>query len=489
MIAAPLFATAPRLLISHRSSLWHIKAVLILLCSLGYSFTAAAQPAPLTLAERAYVDAHPVLSVCVNPDWLPFAAINNNQEYIGIFSDLLKVVAEKVGLKIAVHATQSWEASLAASRNGDCMAIIGLNQTPEREQWLIFTDPLLEDPNVLINLEGQPSIVDLSALNNKTIALQRGTATTELIKRDFPQLLITYTNTESESMQLVAEGKVDFTIASLAVAAHTIAKAGWYNLKVAGNLPGYENRSRIGIISGNNTLRNALNHGIAAISDTERQRIMDRHLSLRVVSETVTDYTLVYGLGILLLAVTATSLFWMRRLNALNTQLQVISQTDALTQLTNRRGLNLTLEKDLARAKRYQHPLSVIMMDIDHFKRVNDNFGHLAGDKVLIECAHLLKSNLRQSDIICRWGGEEFLILCFNTPLEQAKLVTELLLEQFRQYEFSEVGQLTMSAGVTQAKAEDNPESFTKRADALLYQAKNNGRDQACADDTCPVLA
>ena len=489
MNTAPWFAAAQELLISLRPSVRHIKTALVFLYCAGHSFTAVATSAPLTVTEQAYLDAHPVLAVCVNPDWLPFSGVDNNQKHIGIFADLLEVVAKKVGFKIQIHPTQSWDESLAASKNGECLAIIGLNQTPDREQWLIFTDALLEDPNVLITQEIHPFIADLGKLKNTTIALPQGTAIAELLARDFPNLIIIYTQTESESMQMVADGKVELTVASLAVAAHIIAKSGWYNLKVAGQLPGYENRSRIGIIKAESTLRNALNHGIAAINEAERQRIMDRHLSLRVVSEVVTDYTLVYGLGMLLLAVTVTSLFWMRRLNALNSQLQVLAQTDVLTQLTNRRGLNLTLEKDLERAKRYRHPLSVVMIDIDHFKRVNDNYGHRAGDKVLVECAHLLKSNVRQSDIVCRWGGEEFLILCFDTHLTQATQLAELLLEKLRHYDFSEVGGVTMSAGVTQALPTDNPETFTQRADTLLYQAKNNGRDQVCASSKPLALA
>lgn len=482
MNSALLLLVSPRFLIALRSFGCRLWAALVFFSLASTSLTAAATTGPLTVAERAYVNAHPVLSVCVNPDWLPFAAINSNQQYIGIFSDLLDLVAEKVGFEIVVHHTQSWDESLAASKNGECLAIIGLNQTPDREQWLIFTDPLLEDPNVLINLEDQPFITDIRTLENKTIALQHGTATTELVERDFPNLAITYTNTEYESMQLVTEGKVDLTIGSLAVAAHTIAKSGWYNLKVAGQLPGYENRSRIGVMKAEPTLRNALNHGIAAISAQERQRIMDRHLSLRLVSELITDYTLVYALGALLLAVIVTSLFWMRRLNALNLLLRAMAQTDALTQLINRHGLNLTLEKDLERARRYHDPLSVIMIDIDHFKNVNDKYGHLAGDKVLVEFSKLLKDNLRKSDTICRWGGEEFLVVCFHTTQAQATQVAKLLLEKVRHHSFPEIGSMTFSAGVTQAMATDNAEILSKRVDMLLYQAKNKGRDQVCAD-------
>ncbi|WP_319783128.1 diguanylate cyclase [Oceanisphaera sp. IT1-181] len=454
----------------------------LLLLLLGHPLKAAAAQVPLTVTERAYISAHPVLSVCVDPDWLPFEGIDSNQQHVGIIADLLPLVASKTGLQIQLHPTKSWDESLLASKSGECLALSALNQTPERDQWLIFTDPLLEDPNVLITRDDHPFISDIASLNNQTIALPHGTAMAELFARDFPNLTIIYTDSEPQAMQMVSDGKVDLTLRSLIIAAHTIKNAGWYNLKVSGQVPGYGNQLRIGISQSEQTLRTILNRGIAALSEQERQQIMDRYLSLQVVSEVVTDYTLAYGLGILLLGVIGTSLFWMRRLNALNQQLSVMAQTDALTLLTNRHGLNLTLEKDLERAQRYQHPLSVMMMDIDHFKRVNDQYGHLTGDKVLVACSQLLKDNLRKSDIICRWGGEEFLVLCFETTQEQAAHLAELLLEKVRQHHFPEVGGVTMSAGVAQANPQDNAETLTKRADTLLYEAKHQGRDRVCVD-------
>lgn len=456
----------------------HFLAILVCFLFSGYQLEANAARAPLTITEQVYLSAHPELSVCVDPDWLPFEAIDKNKKHVGIIADLLALVANKTGLTIRLYPTANWDESLIASKNGQCLAISALNQTPERAQWLIFTDPLLDDPNVLISREDHPFISDIANLKNTTIALQHGTAMAELFKRDFPNLTIIDTSTEQEAMQLVADGEADLTLRSLIVTAHTIKKAGWYNLKVSGQIPGYENKLRIGVVQSEQTLRNILNRGIAAISDQELQQIMDRHLNLQVVSEVVTDYTLAYGLGMLLLAVMATSLFWMRHLNALNQQLSIMAQTDALTQLTNRHGLNLTLEKDLERAQRYQHPLSVIMIDIDHFKQVNDQYGHLTGDKVLVECSRLLRDNLRKSDIICRWGGEEFLILCFETTQEQGTLLAELLLEKIRCHPFPEVGKMTISAGIAQATPEDNTETLTKRADTLLYEAKHQGRDR-----------
>ncbi|MFP2770227.1 diguanylate cyclase [Oceanisphaera sp. KMM 10153] len=444
---------------------------------------------PLSVTQQVYLNAHPTLSMCVDPDWLPFEAIDKNNQHVGIAADLIALVAARTGLQIQLYPTSGWEESLAASRNGDCVALSLLNQTPEREQWLIFTDPLLDDPNVLITREEHPFISDVAGLTDKTIALQRGTAMAELFARDFPNLTIIDTDTEPEALQLVSDGKADLTLRSLVVAAQTIKQQGWYNLKISGQIPGYENRLRMGVLKSEHTLRDILNQGINAITEQERQRVMDRHLSLQMVSEVITDYTLAYGLGLLLVAVIGTSLFWARRLRALNRQLELMAQTDSLTHLPNRHGLNATLEKDLQRAMRYHYPLAVIMIDIDHFKQVNDQHGHLIGDKVLIRFGELLKMHLREADSICRWGGEEFLILCFDTDLEHSRQLAERLLTGIREHRFPGQEHITASAGLAALEPADTLDTLVQRADEALYEAKHNGRDQACTARPSPTTA
>ncbi|MBM7456124.1 diguanylate cyclase (GGDEF)-like protein [Oceanisphaera litoralis] len=474
-------------LISRRLSDYRLLFGLFLLVA-GTSLWAAEPRVPLSVTQQVYIDAHPTISMCVDPDWLPFEAIDKNNQHVGIAADLITLVAAKTGLQIQLHPTSGWEQSLTASRNGDCVALSLLNQTPDREQWLIFTDPLLDDPNVLISREEHPFISDLAGLTDHTMALPRGTAMFELFARDFPNLTIIDTESESEAMQLVSDGKADLTLRSLVVAAHTIKQQGWYNLKISGQVPGYENRLRMGVLQSEHTLRDILNRGINAMTDQERQQVMNRYLSLQMVSEVVTDYTLAYGLGLLLAAVTGTSLFWARRLRALNRQLEVMAQTDALTRLPNRHGLNLTLEKDLRRAQRYRRPLTVILLDIDHFKHVNDQYGHLTGDKVLVRFGQLLQDNLREADAICRWGGEEFLIVCFETDLGQCRQLAERLLASIRRHRFPGQEHISASAGIAALEPADTVDTLVQRADEALYQAKHKGRDQACvARPTLPA--
>lgn len=453
----------------------------------GYPLKAVAASTAFSVTERAYLSVHPDVSLCVNPAWLPFEGLDANQQHIGIVADLMKLLAKKTGLNIEIYPTENWEQSIQASKDGLCMAISSLNSTPEREKWLIFTEPLLNDPNVLISRDDHPFISDLATLKDTSIALLRGSNMAEMFAQDFPNLEIVYTDNEDLGTQLVAEGKVDLTVRSLIVAARTLKSAGWYNLKVSGQLPGYENHLRIGVIKSEETLRNIINHGIANITAQEQKHILDRHLNLQVTNQVVTDYTFAYALTGLLLAVIITSLYWMRRLKLVNDKLLLMARTDALTQLTNRHGLDL--KNDVQRAQRYQRPLSIIMFDIDHFKQINDKFGHLVGDQVLVELSQFFKSNLRKSDIICRWGGEEFLIICFETSLSQAVFLAELLSEKIRTHYFEKVGKVTISGGVTQVTNADNADSLTKRVDSLLYEAKRAGRDQVCFDNAAKTVS
>jgi diguanylate cyclase (GGDEF)-like protein len=120
------------------------------------------------------------------------------------------------------------------------------------------------------------------------------------------------------------------------------------------------------------------------------------------------------------------------------------------------------------------------MIDIDHFKNVNDTYGHLVGDNVLINLARLVSENIRESDIFARWGGEEFILLLPNVDVSLAeKIVTELRLK-IQLKEFEKVGYLTCSFGLTEYVRGDDINSITKRADDALYEAKESGRNRVC---------
>ncbi len=157
--------------------------------------------------------------------------------------------------------------------------------------------------------------------------------------------------------------------------------------------------------------------------------------------------------------------------------------TDGLTGTYNKRYLLDTLEREIPRAKRHQRPLSMVMFDIDHFKRINDGFGHLAGDFVLKELAQLVKSRLRPDDVFARYGGEEFSALLPETRIDGARQIAEDLRLRIEQRGFvfeNETLPVTVSLGCSELNADMDVTGLIKTADQKLYEAKNSGRNRVC---------
>jgi diguanylate cyclase (GGDEF)-like protein/PAS domain S-box-containing protein len=162
----------------------------------------------------------------------------------------------------------------------------------------------------------------------------------------------------------------------------------------------------------------------------------------------------------------------------LKAKLEELSVTDSLTGLANRLKFDEVLSYSIDRAKRYKVGLSVIMFDIDHFKKINDKYGHLCGDDVLKTIAKIGKESVRTSDIVARWGGEEFIILQPDIPANKAPVLAERLRQAIESHNFEKVGRVTASFGVTNFKEDDTDDSFIKRVDDALYLAKKNGRNR-----------
>lgn len=160
-----------------------------------------------------------------------------------------------------------------------------------------------------------------------------------------------------------------------------------------------------------------------------------------------------------------------------------IATIDGLTGIYNRMQFNNYLETEIDRANRYDGKFSIISMDIDHFKRINDQFGHQVGDKVLIDFCKLVTNRNRSSDIFARYGGEEFIILVQNANLENTLHYAQRLCTEIAQYDFDKVGRVTCSFGVTEFRNnDDSSTSLLNRADIALYKAKENGRNQVVSN-------
>ncbi len=163
------------------------------------------------------------------------------------------------------------------------------------------------------------------------------------------------------------------------------------------------------------------------------------------------------------------------QLRQLNELLARQATTDPLTGIANRLKLNDMLSSEIRRSRRYHLPLSLIMFDIDRFKRINDTYGHHTGDCVLKKIAGLVTKIVRIHDLFARWGGEEFMIMVTNSPLENARLFAEKLRTRMEEHAFPGVGRVTCSFGVAQFVCDETDDLFTRRVDEALYRAKAQG--------------
>lgn len=158
-------------------------------------------------------------------------------------------------------------------------------------------------------------------------------------------------------------------------------------------------------------------------------------------------------------------------------QLLSLSTTDPLTGVYNRTKIDEELDRWVRYSKRQGRPLSVVFFDIDDFKKINDTFGHLAGDRVIVDIVKMILDNIRQSDVLARWGGDEFILLLPNTGKRQAAELAEKLRSLVAGRRFENVGNLTCSFGLVAAEESDSADLLLNRADQLLYSAKKHGKN------------
>lgn len=159
-------------------------------------------------------------------------------------------------------------------------------------------------------------------------------------------------------------------------------------------------------------------------------------------------------------------------------ELQQLAYHDQLTQLYNRYAFYELLEQEVERARRYQTRFSLVMFDLDHFKQTNDTFGHDLGDQVLVRVAELAGKRMRINDSVCRWGGEEFMVLLPETGLSRAAQLAEGFRSLLEATSFPQVGRVTASLGVVEYQPNESLDQLTQRVDAALYDAKAAGRNQ-----------
>ena len=171
-----------------------------------------------------------------------------------------------------------------------------------------------------------------------------------------------------------------------------------------------------------------------------------------------------------------------------NTELTRLALTDSLTGLSNRAHMSEILQKEYSRYVRHDQRFGIIMIDIDHFKKINDSYGHDTGDQVLIQLSRKFEQATRNSDFISRWGGEEFLICCTTINEDDLLPIAENIRKLVFNADFDVAGKITISLGCALIQVDEHINELIKRADVALYAAKNNGRNQTVVSEFTDIM-
>lgn len=297
----------------------------------------------LSPEQRQFLEVLGPVQLAVDPDWMPFEFVTEAGEFVGIAPDLLDLMARRLGIQFEVIPTVNWEETLQIGRAGEAHALPFLNQTPERDTWLLFTDPYFIDPNVFVSREEHDFISNPHALQNTRIVLPHGTSIEERIRRDFPNLDVVTVESEADTFRYVEKRKADLTLRSLTMAAWVIKQEGWFNLKIAGEIPEYANHLRIGVRPDLSMLRDILNLGIATLTPAEVQEAVNRYIAIQVVEPT--NLQPLFRTASLFSLALALSLVWSHRLQRLSLKLYESERSKSIL-LANLPGIAYRCKND-----------------------------------------------------------------------------------------------------------------------------------------------
>ena len=449
-----------------------------------------------TEEEKAYLKEKKYITMCIDPNWMPFEKFKNGK-YIGMSADFFQVLKEQSHINTKIIPTKTWNESMEFSQSRKCDILSLVMPTPSRNKYLKFTTPYLKIPLVIATKPNAPFIANFYALEGKRVGISKGYAFAELLKAKYPKLNIVEVENINDGLNKVNHNQLYGYIGTLASIGYAFQNNFIGELKIAGKFDGTWNLG-IGVRDDDPMLFNILQKAIYNVNENKKQQIINDWLSIKYVKGT--DYNLVFKIIGIFIVILMIILYFYLKLQKLKNKihkqnlelkereehLHILASTDPLTKLYNRRYFSEISEHILELAKRERKQLSIIMLDIDYFKNVNDTYGHKVGDEVIISLANILLKMSRKSDISCRFGGEEFILLLPQTAIFGADIIAEKIRKTVETLELKTDAGDTLnykiSLGVSQVNLlhDNSIEAAIKRADDALYEAKNSGRNRTC---------
>ncbi|PJE54383.1 transporter substrate-binding domain-containing diguanylate cyclase [Marinomonas sp. BSi20584] len=439
-------------------------------------------------AEKAYINTH-TIKYCINPSGLPFEGLNEDGEHVGMSSDYYRLFEQMLSAKFELVKTKNWNQSVEFIQQKKCdMLALGM-ETPERKKYLNFTSHYLDVPLVVATRVDVPFINQILDLEGEKIGIIKGDAFVKILRGKYPSLKIVEVDDIYDGLDQVKNGQLFAYIDTLASIGYEFQSKYFGELKIAGKIS--ENlRLSIAVRKDDVALLGILQKVVNNITNERHRKIFTKWIPIKYEQDV--NYKIVWQIVLAIVIFLALMIYWNRKIIKANTllkqaqkdieeknkELNRLALTDNLTTLFNRRKLEELIQAEIDKGYHVDNSFCLSILDIDHFKEVNDKYGHQRGDSVLVEIASVLKDSLRITDYVGRYGGEEFIIIFPESSIEDVKLIIERVRLKIAQYDFEGIEHKTASFGLTAFKAGDTIEAVVKRADNALYEAKESGRNR-----------
>ena len=420
-------------------------------------------------------------------DWEPLSYASDYPEYKGLIADYMEILSAVSGIEFQFVQSRTWADVLNKYSRGDIDLIPAISLDDMVEAEILLTEPYISFPLVIVTRRDIDFINSTEELEGLLVGVGEGYTSHNFLKNEHPEIELVPTDDVREGLKLLQKGRIDAFVGHLAVV--TAALKEFRNtMHIAGKTE-YTFEHRMGVSSGNKAAVSVFNKIFQSITPEEHNRIYNKWIR---INRTSVDYSLVWKILIGSLFIITFSILWNIRINRLvgelrrlkneleekNQKLNTQAVTDQLTGLYNRIRLDEALNSEMARQVRYNHVFGLVLMDVDHFKKVNDIYGHTTGDRVLVCLSRLLQANVRKTDTLGRWGGEEFLLICPDVDEQSLRLLAEKLRKRIEEYNFPGVRHCTVSFGASLFRKDESLTQLLERTDKALYKAKENGRNQ-----------